>query len=142
MINAEMSQRWRTVGDAVSDLAGQDFEPKIFRPDRDVVNHYTPLHGSFILLNIWEISNLMMISSFLSSCLNKATEALCIGQIRTRLESPLLTSFRLNFVSDFSNLLLVRFHRAGIITEKHLIQRQNHKAWVRVEPSTLRSWPL
>ena len=49
----------------------------------------------------------LMISSFLSSCLEKATEALCIGQIQTRLELPSFQVFRLNFAFDFINLLLV-----------------------------------
>ena len=49
--------------------------------------------------------------------------------------------FRLIFVSDFFNLLLVRFHPAEIIVVKHLIQGRNNEAWMGVEPSTLRSWP-
>ena len=49
--------------------------------------------------------------------------------------------FRLNFASDFFNLLLVRFHQAKIIVEKHLVQGRNNQAWVGVEPSTLRTWP-
>ena len=44
-----------------------------------------------------------------------------------------------SFVSDFFNLLLVRFHQAEIIVVKHLIQGRYNKTWVRVEPSTLRS---
>ena len=47
--------------------------------------------------------------------------------------------FRLNFTSDFFNLLLVRFHQAEIIVVKHLIQGRNNEAWVGDEPSTLRS---
>ena len=47
--------------------------------------------------------------------------------------------FRLSFASDFFNLLLVRFHQAEITIVKHLIQGRNKKAWVGVEPSTLRS---
>ena len=62
---------------------------------------------------------------------------------------PCFRVFRLNFVSDFFNLLLVRFHQAKIIVVKHLIQGRNKKAWVGVEPSimafvktTLRTtWP-
>ena len=49
--------------------------------------------------------------------------------------------FRLCFAFDFFNLLLVRFHRAGMIIVKHLIQVRNKEARVGVEPSTLRSWP-
>ena len=49
--------------------------------------------------------------------------------------------FRLNFASDVFNLLLVKFLQAEIIAMKHLIQGRNNKAWVGVEPSTLRSWP-
>ena len=49
--------------------------------------------------------------------------------------------FRLNFASDFFNLLLVRFHQVEVIVVKHLIQGRNDKAWVGVEPLTLRSWP-
>ena len=36
--------------------------------------------------------------------------------------------FRLNFASDFFNLLLVRFHQADIIVVKHLIQGRNNEA--------------
>ena len=49
--------------------------------------------------------------------------------------------FRLNFASDFFNLLLVRFHQAEIIDLKHLIKGRNNEARVGVTPSTLRSWP-
>ena len=49
----------------------------------------------------------LMISLFISSCHEKATEALCIGRIQTRLELPCFQVFRLNFASDFFNLLLV-----------------------------------
>ena len=49
--------------------------------------------------------------------------------------------FRLNFASDFFNLLLVSFHQAEIIVVKHFIQGRNNEAWVGVEPSILRSWP-
>ena len=45
--------------------------------------------------------------------------------------------FRLNFASDFFNLLLVRFHQAEIIIVKHVIQGRNNVAWVVVELSTL-----
>ena len=54
---------------------------------------------------------------------------------------PCFRVFRLSFASDFFNLLLVRFLYAEIIVEKHLIQGRNNEAWVRVESSTLRSWP-
>ena len=54
---------------------------------------------------------------------------------------PCFQVFRLNFASDFFNLLLVRFHQAEIIVVKRLIQGRNNKAWARVEPLTLRSWP-
>ena len=54
---------------------------------------------------------------------------------------PRFRVFRLNFASDFLNLLLVRFHQAEIIGVKHLIQGRNNEVWVGVEPSTLRSWP-
>ena len=46
--------------------------------------------------------------------------------------------FRLNFASDFFNLLLVRFHQAEIIVMKHLTQGCNNEAWVGTEPSTMR----
>ena len=38
--------------------------------------------------------------------------------------------FRLNFASDFFNLLLMRFHQAEIIAVNHLIQGCNNEAWV------------
>ena len=44
--------------------------------------------------------------------------------------------FRLSFVSDFFNLLLVRFHQAGLAIVEHLIQDRYNVAWVGVEPST------
>ena len=53
---------------------------------------------------------------------------------------PYFRVFRLNFASDFFNLMLVRFHQAEIIV-KHLIQGRNNEALMGVEPSTLRSWP-
>ena len=40
--------------------------------------------------------------------------------------------FRLNFASDFFNLLLVRFNQAEIIVVKHLIQARNNEARVGV----------
>ena len=48
--------------------------------------------------------------------------------------------FRLNFASDFFNLLLVIFHQAKIIVVKHLVRGRYNQAWVGVEPSTLRTW--
>ena len=54
---------------------------------------------------------------------------------------PCFRVFRLNFASDFFNLLLVRFHQAEIIVVKHLIQGHSKEVWVRVEPSTLQSRP-
>ena len=54
---------------------------------------------------------------------------------------PCFRVFRLNFASNFFNLVLVKFHQAEIIVVKHLIQGRNNEAWVKVEPSTLRSWP-
>ena len=54
---------------------------------------------------------------------------------------PCFRVFRLNFASDFFNLLLAKFLQAEVIAMKHLIQGRNNKAWVGVEPSTLRSWP-
>ena len=47
--------------------------------------------------------------------------------------------FRLNFASDFFNLLLVRFHQAEIIVVKHLVQGRNNETCVGVEPSILRT---
>ena len=49
--------------------------------------------------------------------------------------------FRLNFASDFFDLLLVKFFQAEIIVMKHLIQGRNNEDRMGVEPSTLRSWP-
>ena len=43
-------------------------------------------------------------------------------------------ALRLNFASDFFDLLLVRFHQAEIIVVKHLIQGRDNEAWVGVEP--------
>ena len=48
--------------------------------------------------------------------------------------------FRLNFASDFFNLLLARFHQAEIIIVKHRIQGRNNETRLGVEPLTLRSW--
>ena len=41
--------------------------------------------------------------------------------------------FRLNFASDFFDLLLVRFHQAEIIVVKHFFQGRNNQAWMGVE---------
>ena len=49
--------------------------------------------------------------------------------------------FRLNFASDFFNLLLARFPLAEIIIVKHLIQGRNNETKLGVEPLTLPSWP-
>ena len=49
----------------------------------------------------------LMISLFISSCHEKATKALCIERIQPRSELPCFQVFRLNFASDFFNLLLV-----------------------------------
>ena len=49
--------------------------------------------------------------------------------------------FGLNFASNFFNLLFVRIHQTEIIVVKHLILGRSNKAWMGVEPSTLRSWP-
>ena len=43
---------------------------------------------------------------------------------------PCFRVFRLNFPSDFFNLLLVKFHQAKIILVKHLIQERKNEAWV------------
>ena len=48
-------------------------------------------------------------------------------RIQTRL-ALVLQVFRLNFVSDFFNLLLVRFHQPDIIVVKHFIQGRNSEA--------------
>ena len=50
--------------------------------------------------------------------------------------------FRLNFASDFFNLLLARFHRAEIIIVKHLIHGRNNETRLGVEPLTLQSRAL
>ena len=44
--------------------------------------------------------------------------------------------FRLNFASDFIDLLLARFHQVEIIIVKHLIQGRNNETRLRVEPLT------
>ena len=51
-----------------------------------------------------------------------------------------LQVFRLNFSSDFFNLLLARFHQTEIIILKHLIQGRNDETRLGVESLTLRSW--
>ena len=45
---------------------------------------------------------------------------------------PCFRVFRLNFASDFFNLLLVRFHQAKIIVVKHLF----------TDPTTRLGWEL
>ena len=87
---------------------------------------------------------MMMLFSSLSSCREKAMEALC-SMHRTNPDSlrscTCVRVFRLNFASYFFNLLLARFHQAEIIVVKHLVQECNSEAWVGVEPLTLQSWP-
>ena len=39
----EISQRWRVVGDTVSDLTAPGFEPQIFRTDSNVLHKLTGL---------------------------------------------------------------------------------------------------
>ena len=77
---------------------------------------------------------MMMISSSLSSYHEKATEALCVGRIQTRLGVAFVSKFPLEFSSDFFNLLLARFHQAEIIIVKHLIQAHNNETRLGVEP--------
>ena len=43
---------------------------------------------------------------------------------------PCFRVFRLDFASNFFNLLLVRLHQAELIVVKHLIQGRNNVAWV------------
>ena len=52
---------------------------------------------------------------------------------------PCFRVFRLNFASDFFNLLLAGFHLAKIIIVKHLAQGRNNETRLGVEPLTLRS---
>ena len=88
-------------------------------------------------INLWKGS----IDFLISSWHEKATEALYIGRIQTRLGVVFASEFSgLSFASDFFNLLLVRFHQAEIIIMKHLIRGRNNEAWIGVEPSTLRLW--
>ena len=52
-----------------------------------------------------------------------------------------LRVLRLNFASDFFNLLLAGFQSpAKIIMVKHLFQERNNKTKLGVEPLTFRSW--
>ena len=44
--------------------------------------------------------------------------------------------FRLNYASDFFNLLLARLHQAEIINVKHFIQGRNNETRLGVEPLT------
>ena len=68
-----------------------------------------------------------LIFSSLSFCHEKAAEALCVGQIQTRLGVCLcFLVFPVEFSSDFFNLLLARFHQAEIIIVMHLIQGRNN----------------
>ena len=54
---------------------------------------------------------------------------------------PCFRVFRMNFLSDFFNLLLARFHQAEILIVKHLIQGCNNETRLGGEPLTLRSVP-
>ena len=45
--------------------------------------------------------------------------------------------FRLNFASNFFDLLLAGFHQAEIIIVKHLIQGRSNETRLGVEPLTL-----
>ena len=70
--------------------------------------------------------------------------ALCIGRIHihTRLRVSLVSEFSAGILLLTSSIYcLLRFHQAGIIVVKHLIQGRNNEVWVAVEPSTLWSWP-
>ena len=51
-----------------------------------------------------------------------------------------LQVFRLNFASDFFDLLLAGFHQAETIIVKHLIQGHNNETGLGGKPITLRSW--
>ena len=88
------------------------------------------------LLNLSVIDWLISLS--LSSYRKKAAEAPCSGRIQTRLGVAFV--FRLNFASDFFNLLLAGFHQAEIIIVKHLIQGRNNETRLGVKSVTLRSW--
>ena len=81
-----------------------------------------------------------LISSFLSSYHEKAAEALLKTNPDSLRNCLCFRIFRLNFASDFFNLLLAGFHQAEIIIVKHLIQGRNNETRLVVEPSTLRSW--
>ena len=78
-------------------------------------------------------------SSSLSSCHEKAAEALCVGRIQTHLGVACVSKFPVEFSSDFFNLLLARFHKAEIIIiVKHLVLGRNNEIRWGVEPLTLR----
>ena len=47
---------------------------------------------------------------------------------------------RLNFASDFFNLLLAGFHQAEIIIVKHLVEGRYSETRLGVELLTLQSW--
>ena len=64
---------------------------------------------------------ILMMSSFLFSCHEKATKVLYVGQIKTRVGVVFVSEFSDEFCSDFFTLLLVRPHQAEIITAKHFI---------------------
>ena len=70
-------------------------------------------------------------------------QAPCVASLQTLFEvAVIICVFRLIFAFDFFNLLLLKFHQAGMIIVKHLIQKNSNEASVGVEPSTLRSLPL
>ena len=48
--------------------------------------------------------------------------------------------FRLNFASDFFDLLLAKFHQVEITILKHHVHGRNNKTRLGVEPLTFRSW--
>ena len=75
-----------------------------------------------------------LISSSLSFYHKKAAEALCIGQIQTRLGVAFASKLSVEFSSDFFNLLLARFHQAKVIIVKHFIQGRNNETRLEVEP--------
>ena len=81
-----------------------------------------------------------LISSFLSSCNKKATEALIYTwRIQTRLGVVFCFQVFRWSLTCFS-LLFATFHQAEIIFVKHLIQGRKNLAWVGVEPLTSQSW--
>ena len=53
---------------------------------------------------------------------------------------PCFQVFPVELSSDFFYLLLARFHQAEIIIVKHLIQGDNSKSTLGVEPLALQLW--